>query len=522
MRFIIFTLLCVFALFSCDTDNEKLFYAEKSIMDFGSVGINSIVELDTKIVNNSSEDVRIAEFVITGESALEFDFVSGNVPVNVTANGGEHVVSVAFNPVDDVGKREAKIEIFDSANEIQLVLKLRGKATAEPLMTVDSQTLNFNEILLGQSKTEDVSIKNEGIATLIIESAEITGTNKGEFSLLRSFINETIDLSESALIQVICNPQYIGNKNAVLVLYHNAPNFENPLRCLLVATVNNAAPVFSANTNNINFSGVKINTSVVKTLEITNAGTADLSILSIIFSGSGKEAYSIKSGRAPYIVVPGDLKTIEIEFEPEVVGNFEADLIIAYNDVNSPAIVHLKGTGILSKNVIFSEDWDGLGSFPFAWTITDGGTGGTNFYKTWFLENGTHDENLTPGSGNCASCSAYLAGSNITLEEFLTSPAIDCSAYTSGNIFLELDGNFQRYENNSYADKARIEVFDGNLWRLIAEYLTDWQNFYYGQHKIYDISQYALGNADMKVRFYYSGQYDWFFQVDNIEIVHTP
>ncbi len=512
----------VFTLISCNNDNEKLFYTEKSTLDFGEIAINGFSVLEVKIVNKSTEDIRITEFAIVGENASEFSFVSGNVPVNITASGGNHEIKITFNPVGDVGNRNAKIEISDSAHLIQLDVKLRGKAAAKPWMTVDAQALNFNDILLGQSKTDEILVKNDGITPLIIESAEITGTNKVEFSLLHAFINEQIDLSESALIRIVCNPRYIDSKIAELVLYHNAPNFENPLRFQLLATVKNAAPIFFVNSTSINFSGVKINTKIAKTFEIANIGTADLSIISMIFSGSGKDAFRVKSGRAPFIVTPRNQKEVEIEFEPSDIEIFDAELIIAYNNVKSPAIIHLTGTGILSKNVLFDEDWDGLGSFPFSWLVTDGGTGGSNLYKTWFLEDGTHDENLTPGSDKCASCNSDLAGTSVTLDEYLTSPMIDCSAYTSGQIQLEFDGNFQRNENNSYIDKARIDVFDGNSWQIVAEYLTDWQDFYGGEHKIFDISQHALGNSILKVRFYYTGQYDWFFQVDNVEIVHSP
>ena len=298
-------------------------------------------------------------------------------------------------------------------------------------------------------------------------------------------MNEQIDLSESATIMIVCYPKFIGSKLATLLLHHNAPNYANPLRIQLTATANNAAPVLSLNSTSINFSGVKINTNVVEVIEISNIGTADLSILSMTLSGAGKDAYRIKSGSAPFIVTPRNLKEVEIEFEPTDLEIYEAELIIGYNNVNSPATIHLTGTGILSKNVIFTENWDGAGNFPFAWTVTDVGTGGSNLYKTWFLEDGTHDENLTPGSGNCASCNSDLAGISVTLEEYLTSVVIDCSAYTSGQIQLELDGNFQRNENNSFVDKARIEVFDGISWQIVAEYLTDWQDFYGGEHKIF-------------------------------------
>ena len=131
MRFLmILTAIFVSMLISCDNETGKLFYAEDSTLNFGAIAINGFSVLGVKIVNKSSEDIRISEFTITGENASEFGFASGNVPINLTANGGNHELLIEFNPVGDVGKRKAIIEISDMVQENQLDITLRGEAVA--------------------------------------------------------------------------------------------------------------------------------------------------------------------------------------------------------------------------------------------------------------------------------------------------------------------------------------------------------------------------------------------------------
>ena len=119
-------------------------------------------------------------------------------------------------------------------------------------------------------------------------------------------------------------------------------------------------------------------------------------------------------------------------------------------------------------------------------------------------------------------CDSDGAGTGVTLDEYIESPVIDCSAFTSGTITLEFDFNFQRYEQNAFDDFAILEVYDGLQWVEIEKYETDTPDFWGGEHKSYNVSTYALSIANFQIRFYYTGSFDWFTEIDNIKLTHTP
>jgi len=134
-----------------------------------------------------------------------------------------------------------------------------------------------------------------------------------------------------------------------------------------------------------------------------------------------------------------------------------------------------------------------------------------------------------PGFDTTDTVDEFLLGYNIGgdysdsmgVTEWITSPAINCSAYEDVAI------NFEQWLNveSSWYDHAYIQVFSGGSWQTIYENgawdTTDseWQDMQY------DVSAYADGNADFQVRFgmgptdsswRYSG-----WNVDDFEVMGT-
>jgi len=87
---------------------------------------------------------------------------------------------------------------------------------------------------------------------------------------------------------------------------------------------------------------------------------------------------------------------------------------------------------------------------------------------------------------------------NASTTSIATSPVIDCSSYTSVTLNLHY---WLNVEDNTY-DQATIEVYDGSTWNILASNTTgsattnsSWKNY------TIDVSSYADGNANFKIRF---------------------
>jgi hypothetical protein len=151
--------------------------------------------------------------------------------------------------------------------------------------------------------------------------------------------------------------------------------------------------------------------------------------------------------------------------------------------------------------LILFEDFN---TWPLTGWTTDNPTGGAD----WF---GGSSQTLTGGTGLWAmadsddSCEIY--------NDSLISPTINCSGFTS--VIL----TFRHYYNSwSGADSANVEISidGGTSWAPVISYVVDTAN---GALANLDISTQVAGQADVKIRFRYVADCDWYWLIDDVTVL---
>ncbi len=181
------------------------------------------------------------------------------------------------------------------------------------------------------------------------------------------------------------------------------------------------------------------------------------------------------------------------------------------NGLTDCADVACYGVGVCPA-IIWSEDFNTWP--PPQWTITNGGDPA----YTWFS---SADDQIVrdfyPASGLFAMVDADASASGAPFDEALTTPAIDCSAFT----VVELEfAHF--YIDNSLDDSATVAVsVDGGAsWTPVRVYSTDYDTSPWGgelQHL--DLSTAAAGQADVRLRFsYVTTSYDYYWLIDSVRV----
>lgn len=165
---------------------------------------------------------------------------------------------------------------------------------------------------------------------------------------------------------------------------------------------------------------------------------------------------------------------------------------------------------VKSNAVVSAESFDG--AFPPAgWTVettTTGCTGTPGWTGT------TTRANLTGGTGGFAIADADACGSAVQMATTLTSPVIDLSSFgPEDGLAISFDQDLFTLPGTS----ARIEVWNGAEWVLVANQTSDAR----GPNRVTFGTAAANGRSDARVRFVYTAGWDWWWQIDNVELART-
>ncbi|UTW67273.1 T9SS type A sorting domain-containing protein [bacterium SCSIO 12643] len=159
-----------------------------------------------------------------------------------------------------------------------------------------------------------------------------------------------------------------------------------------------------------------------------------------------------------------------------------------------------------------NENFSG-GSLPSGWTNTDhAGTG-----DVW-LFNDPDNRNISAGnfSGDYAILDSDYYGSSSNQDASLATPTFDASPYST--VTLSFDHQYRDY---SSPESCEVQVYNGSSWTTVVSYTTGDENYSGSDLITLDITSATNGSSNARVRFRYSGNYDWWWAIDNVNITGT-
>jgi len=158
---------------------------------------------------------------------------------------------------------------------------------------------------------------------------------------------------------------------------------------------------------------------------------------------------------------------------------------------------------------ILYEDFSD-GALPAGWTIVDSVGNG----EVWRFDNpGGRVINTTTAANGFAIFDSDWYGSGGGPENCdLISPVIDCSA------FSQVLFSFEHYFQAGFGGAAEVFVSNDNGATWIS--LASWSATSTGNadKEVFDISAYAAGQSQVMVKFNWTGDYSWYWAVDDVII----
>lgn len=217
-----------------------------------------------------------------------------------------------------------------------------------PLAKISPTTLNFNQVGIGETSPGfPLTLSNAGTGSLSITKIALTGTNKGDFSVVPD-PNSCVVIANGnpCTITVTLSPTVSALEKATLTITTNATT----LTVALSGTgVNGPVALLTLSglpVTAINFGSQPAGQQTPsQTVTFTNTGNQTLNISGFSFSGTNLADFQLSSNKCGAYLDAGASCTFGITFTPASVGARSATLTINDNALKHPQTIKLSGTG---------------------------------------------------------------------------------------------------------------------------------------------------------------------------------
>ncbi|MGH1364182.1 MAG: choice-of-anchor D domain-containing protein [Calditrichia bacterium] len=306
--------------------------------------------------NIGTETLSIDSVVFAGPDAAEFS-LQFNDPFQLPPNG-QHVNLAFFEP-QVAGEKDARILIFSNnvgVNPYPIELVATAVPAPVPDIQLNTDTLSFSTIEVGDSTSLIFSISNNGGAALTIDSTVISGP--GSASFFRDNFPGSFSVPAGGFVSLLMgfSPQMAGVLEGQVDFYSNDPD-ESPVGITLLGEgLSLGPPEIEVSPLVLDMDSVEVGLFNNLSLLISNVGQSTLVVDTLVIVGpdSGEFNLSALSGdRGPFSLPGGASRGATVFFEPLSAGNKSAILEIYNSDGDeNPVLVSLSGIAYAAPNIV--------------------------------------------------------------------------------------------------------------------------------------------------------------------------
>jgi uncharacterized delta-60 repeat protein len=210
----------------------------------------------------------------------------------------------------------------------------------------------YGEGFQGIGKSKTFNLRNSGPVALTVNAVSVTGGQAGEFAVNTTGMLTSVPAGGSTTFTVTMSAASLGAKATTLQITSNDPN-EGTFQITLSGTavlppeivVEQPSGTDLSDGATRDFGAVEIGMSNTVVFTIKNAGSADLTGLTISKNGPNAADFTVSVNPAAP-VPPGGSTSFTVQFSPGMMGTRSSTLNIASNDADEGSFeIHLTGTG---------------------------------------------------------------------------------------------------------------------------------------------------------------------------------
>jgi len=377
---------------------------------FGNQNLGTASGSQPVTLSNTGSGALTITSIATTTNFGETDNCAGSV-----AASGSCTINVTFSPTA-TGPLTGALTITDNSNGVASstqTVSLSGTGTA-PLVSLSTPGLSFgSQPMSTTSGAQTVTVTNAGTGNLNISTVTMGGTNASDFAKSAdTCTGATITPNSTCTVSVTFTPSATGSRSASLSFANNASNSQQTVTLSGTGT----APVVSLSAPSLSFGSQLMSTaSAVQSETVTNTGTANLTISTVMMGGTNASDFAKSADTCTgATVTPNGTCTLSVTFTPSATGSRSASLNFTDNASNSPQAVPLSGTGT-APLVSLSVPGLAFGSQPVsttsgaqAMTVTNAGAG--NLIISTVTMGGANASDFAKSTDTCTAATVIPNG----------------------------------------------------------------------------------------------------------------
>jgi hypothetical protein len=356
-------------------------------VSFGNVGVKSSGSATVTLSNTGSANVTIAQASVSGTG-----FAIGGLTAGQVIQPGQSMNFTAqFSPTS-AGSASGSISVSSNAPNSPMTIAVTGTGT-QPGLGSSPATLSFGNVPVGTNGTASVSLSNTGTANVTISQASATGTG---FSISGLAAGLTIQPGQNASFTAQFSPTSTGNASGSISVSSNAPN--SPMTISVTGT--GTQPGLGSSPSAVNFGSIIVGNNGSATVNLSNTGTASVTISQASVTGS---AFTISGLAAGLTIQPGQNAKFTAQFSPTSSGNASGSISVSSDAPNSPMTIALTGKGTQAQ----------IAAVPSSAPFGNVSVGNSNSQTITLTNSGT--ANLVISEGSSSGSGFTITGLNTPL-----------------------------------------------------------------------------------------------------------
>jgi MYXO-CTERM domain-containing protein len=268
-------------------------------------------------------------------------------PVTLTAPApatpGSYTWSVGWygNQYDASGARFGARWTPDPTNpnhgyEIVSMAAFTVAAASAPAVALAPASVNFGNVDVGSTGSQQVQLQNTGTATLTVSSVArcTTPATSTELGFAAPATPFTVAPGASVALTATYAPTAAGADTGCLAVRSDASNAPTTNLAVTGTGVVPAAPQIAVSPTSLSFGNVTVGATSAKSFTVSNTGTAPLTGTVALASGTSAE-YTVSP--ASFNVAAGASQTVTVTYAPADTTSDAGSIVVASNDPTTPA-----------------------------------------------------------------------------------------------------------------------------------------------------------------------------------------